>query len=57
MFEGRYIDKSVDEENPAAKVAVVDIGENFNLVLYSDLTRTAFVGWVKQFMPKRNGQG
>jgi hypothetical protein len=56
VFEGRYVDKSVDEDNPSAKVSVVDVVENFNLVPYPDLKKTAFVGWAKQFMPKRRAQ-
>jgi hypothetical protein len=51
-FEGRYIEKIVDEENPDAKIQVIDIVENFNLQQY-DLKKTAFVGWAKAFMPKR----
>jgi hypothetical protein len=47
VFEERYIDKLVDKENPAAKVSVVNIVENFNLMPYPELMKTAFVGWVK----------
>jgi hypothetical protein len=55
VFEGRYIEKQVDEENPELKVSAVDIVENFNLQQY-ELKKTAFVGWAKQFMPKRKAQ-
>jgi hypothetical protein len=55
VFEGRYIEKQVDETNPAVTIQAVDIVENFNLQPY-DLKHAAFIGWVKQFMPKRKIQ-
>jgi hypothetical protein len=55
MFEGRYVEKRMDDDDPSSVQTVCDIVDNFNLQSY-DLKRSAFVGWAKKFMPMRKKQ-
>jgi hypothetical protein len=55
VFEARYIEKRMDDDDPSSVQTVCDIVENFNLQSY-DLKKSAFVGWAKKFMPMRKKQ-
>jgi len=56
VFEARYIEQKTDEYDAnSGSYQVVDIVEHFNLQPYG-LTRAAFAGWAKQFMPMRKRQ-
>jgi hypothetical protein len=55
VFEARYIEKQVDDDDPSSVQTVCDIVYNFNLQPYT-LTKNAFAGWAKKFMPMRKKQ-
>ena len=54
-FTGRWIEIQDDEEDPNSKHQVIDIVNNQNLQPLS-LKASQFMGWAKQFCPKRKTQ-
>ena len=54
-FTGRWIEVQDDEEDPNSKRQVIDIINNQNLQP-TTLKAAQFMGWAKQYCPKRKAQ-
>ena len=54
-FTGKKIMKQADDEDPDNKIEVIDIVDNFNLQPLP-LKKASFMGWAKQYFPKRKAQ-